>query len=67
MGKPFTLCLDTNEVRLLASVLAQAAADLPPGATHAAVARIFLNKIAVYEEVYSYGTGSTQVRSNSPA
>ena len=56
MGKPFVLCLDPHEVALIASVLRQAAADLPPGATHASLARMFLTKIALYEEVYTYGT-----------
>jgi len=67
MGKPFVLCLDPNECRLLVTVLAQAAADLPPGATHATVARMFLNKIAAYEEVYAYGTGKASVRSHPEA
>jgi len=67
MGKPFVLCLDPHEVELIASVLRQAAADLPPGATHATVARMFLNKIDLYREVYDHGTVSSPVRSHSPS
>jgi len=67
MGKPFVLCLDINEVRLLTSVLAQAAADLPPGATHATVARHFLLKIAAYEGAYGYGTGTATVQPDTAA
>jgi len=67
MGKPFVLCLDVNEVDLIVSVLAQAAADLPPGRTHAVIARMFLKQFAEYKAVYEYGTRSTTVRSHSPS
>lgn len=65
--KNFVLCLDVNEVRLLTSVLAQSAADLPPGRTHAVVARVFLKKIAAYEEAYDYGASTTKVRPHPEA
>jgi hypothetical protein len=60
----FALCLTPNDAELLVSVLAQAAADLPPGATHATVARMFLGRMATFSEAIEYGTGKAQIRSN---
>ena len=63
----FALCLTPNEAQLLLSVLKQAAADRPPGATHATVAQLFIPRLELIEEAYAYGTGKTSVRSHSQA
>jgi len=62
--KGFTLSLSAYDVGCLKFVLKQTAADRPPGAVHADVARRYLALLELFEEAYDYGTGKTPVLSD---